>query len=71
MESQSTALTERATAWSTTRFSALEAGVLGERKLQIGCVLCMSVFKRAGKSASLRNKRCPVTPCVPARRDGR
>jgi hypothetical protein len=70
-ESHWTALTERATVWPTTRFSASEANVLGERKLQNRCASRLSIFEDVAGNPSIRKKSCPVTPCVPARRDGR
>jgi hypothetical protein len=42
---RSTALTERATGWSTTRFSALETDLLAERELQNRCGSRLSIFK--------------------------
>jgi hypothetical protein len=63
------ALTERATARSTTRFLASEADVLEERELQSICALRMSVCECAEHDPNLQKKKCPVTPCVPARLD--
>jgi hypothetical protein len=45
--------------------------VLGEREVQNRCVLRLSIFGDVAGNPSVRRKRCPVTPCVPARRDGR
>ncbi|KAF1836478.1 hypothetical protein BDW02DRAFT_567069 [Decorospora gaudefroyi] len=64
-----TALTERATAQFTTRFSASETTVLGERELQNRCALHLSVFKSAGGTPRVWKRKRPVTPCVPARLD--
>jgi hypothetical protein len=44
--------------------------VLGERELHNGCVSRFSIFKDVTSNPSTREKRCPGTPCVPARRDG-
>jgi hypothetical protein len=60
---------ERATAWLAIRFSASEADVLEERELQNGRTLRLFVYKRVEHVPSLQMKRCPVTPCVPARLD--
>jgi hypothetical protein len=65
------ALTERAKARSTRRFSVSEADVLGERELQNRYALIMYLFKRAGNNLSVRKIKCPVTPCVPACLDRR
>jgi hypothetical protein len=62
-------MTERATAWSTVRFSASEADVLEERELQNGCTLRLFVYKRVEHVPGLQKKKCPFTPCVPARLD--
>jgi hypothetical protein len=68
-EESRTALTERATAQSTTRFSAPETDVLEERELQNRCALHLSVFKNTRGNARVRKRMRPVTPCVPARVD--
>jgi hypothetical protein len=64
-----TAMMKRATAWSTTHFSALEADVLKERELQNRRALRLFVYKRVEHVPSFQKRRCPVTPCVPARLD--
>jgi hypothetical protein len=64
-----TALTERATARSTMRFSVSETDVLRERELLNRCALYLSVFKSAGGNPRVRKRKRPVTPCVPARMD--
>jgi hypothetical protein len=43
---------------------------LGEQELQNGYALRLSIFEDATGNPSIRKKRCPATPCVPARRDG-
>jgi hypothetical protein len=68
-ESRTTALTERAIAWSTTRFLTSEADVLEEHKLWNRCALRMSVYKCIEHNPSFQKKTCPVTPSVPARLD--
>jgi hypothetical protein len=45
--------------------------VLGERDVQNRCISLLSIFGDVAGNPSVRKKRCPVTPCVPARRDGR
>jgi hypothetical protein len=64
-----TALTERATAQLAPRFSALETNVLGERELQNRCVLHLFVPENTKENPRVRKRKCPVTPCVPARLD--
>jgi hypothetical protein len=49
-ESRWTAPTERATAWSTTHFSASEADVLRERGLQNRCASHLSIFEACSPS---------------------
>jgi hypothetical protein len=64
-----TALTDRATVWSTTCFSASEADVLGERESQNGYTSRLAILEDVAGNPSVRKKKCPATPCVPARRD--
>jgi serine/threonine protein kinase len=61
-----TALTEQATAWSTTRFAASDAVILEENKLQNRCALCMFVYKLIQHDPSFQKKICPVILGVPA-----
>ena len=65
------ALTERATAWPTTCFSAPDADVLGVPELQNGCGLLLFIFKDVAGNPIVRKRKCPITPCVPALREGR
>jgi hypothetical protein len=68
-ESQSTALTESATARSTTQFLPAEGDMLGEGEMQNRCAAWLSIFEDVAGNPGIRKKRRPVTPCVPARRD--
>jgi hypothetical protein len=47
----------------------VEADVLEERELHNGCALDLSIYRRGENLPSARKKKCPVTPCVPARLD--
>jgi hypothetical protein len=49
----------------------IEVDALEEQELQNGCTLDLSIYRHGGYIPSTRKKMCPVTPCVPARRDGR
>jgi hypothetical protein len=40
--------------------------MLRGRELQNRCAPCLSIFEDVAGSLSIRKKRCPVTPCVPA-----
>ena len=55
-----TALTERAAARLTTRFSASEAHMLGERELQNRCTVHLSVFENTRDNPRVRKRKCPV-----------
>jgi hypothetical protein len=44
--------------------------VLAEQELQDGWALQLSISEGVTSNPSIREKRCPGTPCVPARRDG-
>jgi hypothetical protein len=44
--------------------------MLGEREPQNECTSRLSIFEGVAGNPSIRKKRCPATPCVPARRDG-
>jgi hypothetical protein len=55
-----TALTERAAARLTTRFSALEPYMLGERELQSRCALHLSVFKNTRDNLRVQKRKCPA-----------
>jgi hypothetical protein len=70
-ESQETALTEQATAWSMTRFFESEFDILEEQELQSRCALRLYIYKHVADSPRVRKRMRPVTPCVPVRRDGR
>jgi hypothetical protein len=43
--------------------------MLAERDVQNECASCLSYFDDVTGNPSIRKKRCPATPCVPARRD--
>jgi hypothetical protein len=45
--------------------------VLGEQDVQNRYVSRLSTFENVAVNPSVRKRRCLVTPCVPARRDGR
>ncbi|KAF1833773.1 hypothetical protein BDW02DRAFT_569637 [Decorospora gaudefroyi] len=51
------------------RFSVSEANVLKERELHNRCTLNLLIYRRGKGIPSARKKKCPVTPCVPARLD--
>jgi hypothetical protein len=42
---------------------------LEERELQNGYALRLLVYKRVEHVSNVQKRRCPVTPCVPARLD--
>ncbi|KAF1828729.1 hypothetical protein BDW02DRAFT_574620 [Decorospora gaudefroyi] len=51
------------------RFSVLEPNVLKESELHNRCTLNLLIYRRRENIPSARKKKCPVTPCVPARLD--